>query len=697
MHAEALHLRRYLLLQLLFALGFFLVGCALFVVGTLPMDNVFAEMVQQDHLMLAVGANLRLLPGYLLLAPAFAFLAWPLVRGRKALADGKCLKSFCWISAANGLVHFSSLGPLALFHPDAREVLVRALARILPEQSAAAIAGPVMLWSLAALFAALLVRSTILVARVPQFRTLLVVPLALLLLAASGSATPEAPARSVRTQPDILIVASDSLRADRLGCYGAQRATSPHIDALAREGLLFENMMVSTASTLESWTSILTGLLPTRHGLRYMFVSRAAAEAVSLNRETLPRQLNEGGWHTAVSSNWAGNCFRAVDHGFTANHASDIQNLDVFVTEAALAAHWTVPLHFANPLGEALFPMLERVSSWLGPDVLKRRLYEEFSAADRADKPCFGVLFTSHTHLPYAPSATNLARFGDPSYTGPNQSELAFDIDDFIQDGFPSEVPPVEQRRVHDLYDACVRDFDDFVGGVVEDLRKSGRLEHTILIVTSDHGDDLYEPGTSLGHGTNFFGGDQTTRIPCIVRFPGGAHQGRIAALARSIDLYPTLLALAGFRPRASDGVDLSPLMEGSATETGFPAIAETCYLFHPKKLHPAGVKSARAMSSTLMVDPAFRNSFVLRPEYHAEVIAAKDLMLRTARWKLLRLPTETSALWQLFDMSVDPHQRDNLAGRGLPVETRLKNALEDWRATTVVPAWHALDDDPQR
>lgn len=694
---EAQHFRRYLLLQLLFALGFFLAGCVLFVVGTLPMDNVFAELVRTEHPLLALSANLRLLPGYLLLAPGFAFLSWPLVRGRKALVAGQRLKALCWIGASNGLVHFLSLGPLALFHPDAREVLVRALARILPEQTAAATAGPATLWLLTALFALLMLRSTVLVTRLPRGRAFLLVPLALLLLAATGSATPEAPTRSARSQPDILIVASDSLRADRLGCYGARRPSSPHIDALAREGLLFENMTVSTASTLESWTSILTGLLPARHGLRYMFVSRAAAEVVSQNRDTLPRRMNEAGWHTTVSSNWAGNCFRAVDHGFTANHASDIQNLDVFVTEAALAAHWTVPLHFANPLGETLFPMLERVSSWLGPDVLKRRLYEEFAAADSADKPCFGVLFTSHTHLPYAPSAANLAHFGDPSYSGPNQSELAFDIDDFIQDGFPSGVPAVEKRRVQDLYDACVRDFDDFVGGVVEDLRKSGRLEHTILIVTSDHGDDLYEPGTSLGHGTNFFGGDQTTRIPCIVRFPGGQHQGRSAALTRSVDLHPTLLALASLEPRASDGANLLPLIEGRATETGFPAIAETCYLFHPKKLHPAGVKSARAMSSTLMVDPEFRNSFVLRPEYHGEVIAAKDLMLRTARWKLLRLPTESAAIWQLFDMNVDARQEHDLAGQGLPIEARLKFALESWRTSAVVPAWHAHDDDPQR
>jgi arylsulfatase A-like enzyme len=689
--------QRYLLLQLAFACLFFLLGCVLFVVGTLPMNNVFAELVRTEHPLLALSANARLFPGYLILTPAFMFLVWPLVRTRKAIRERHCIKSMLWICLANMLVHFLSLGPLGLLHPDAREVLVRALSRVLPEGAANLAAGPLTLWSFGLLLAALVLWASVLILRLPRWRAFLLVPATLVLLAATGADVVEAPTRSARTEPDILILASDSLRADRLGCYGSQRNTSPAIDALAKESVVFDNMVVSTASTLESWTSILTGQLPQRHGLRYMFITKAAADKMQAEANTLPRLLQHAGWHTVVSSNWAGNCFRAVDHGFAANHASDIQNLDVFVTEAALAAHWTVPLHFANPLGERLFPVLERVSSWLGPDVLKRRLYAELGDADSAGQRCFGVLFTSHTHLPYAPSATHLAEFVDPEYSGPNQSELAFDIDDFIQHGFPTDVSAAEQRRVQDLYDACVRDFDAFVADVVADLAESGRLEHTILVVTSDHGDDLYDPGTSLGHGTNFFGGDQTTRIPCLVRFPKGAHRGRVAALTRSVDLHPTLLTLAGVKPPPSDGVNLLPLIEGRAQETGFPAIAETCYLFHHKKLHPAGVKSARAMSSTLMVDAEFRNSFVLRPEYHDEVIAAKDLMLRTPRWKLLRLPTATGALWQLFDMHADPQQQHDLIGTGLAVEARLKQALESWRETSRVPPWSIADDDPQR
>ncbi|MSR74509.1 MAG: hypothetical protein EXS14_03415 [Planctomycetes bacterium] len=682
-----------------FAVMLFLLCCAAFALGTLPMENVFAEIVRTQHIGVAVSANLRLLPGYLLLTPAFAFLTWPLLSRRKAVQERRLWGSLFWILPANIAVHLLSLGPIALAQPGSADALKRVVARVAPAQLAASIVGPTLFWSMTSVFVALVLWAFWRMLRSPGLRGFCVVPSAMILVAASFSIQSEVPLRTARTQPDLLIVAADSLRADHLGCYGYSRDTSPNIDALARESVRFDGMTVATASTLESWTTMLTGRWPQTHGLRYMFIPAQASQRISDDQDTLPRLLNAHGWHSAVSSNWAGNCFKATDHGFSANHASDIQNLDVFVAEAALAAHWAVPLHFANALGEFLFPEMDRVTSWLSAERLQERLWAEMASANAVDKPFFGLLFTSHTHLPYMPGAENLARFADPDYVGPNTRELTFDIDDFIMHGFPDSVERAERLQVHNLYDACVRDFDDLVGRIVSALRATDRLEHTVLIITSDHGDDLYDPGTSLGHGTNFFGGDQTTRIPFLVRLPQAVHAGRVVnAVTRGVDVMPTMLGFAGLpAPASCEGVDLAPLLDGTSTDLSLPAFAETCYLFHPKPLHPQGALAVRPMSETLMVDPAFRNSFVLRPEHHEQVLEAKDNMLRTRRWKLLRLPAKDGPLWQLFDMQADPQQQHDLAATGLPVFVRLQAALVAWRAGDTRLRWTLADDDPQR
>ncbi|NJN14205.1 MAG: sulfatase-like hydrolase/transferase [Planctomycetes bacterium] len=96
------------------------------------------------------------------------------------------------------------------------------------------------------------------------------------------------------------MIASDSLRADHLSCNGYPRATSPHIDALASEGVNFTNCLVPTASTHESWVSIFSSLEPRDHGLRHMFPSREMVERIERELDFLPAALRREGYATAA-------------------------------------------------------------------------------------------------------------------------------------------------------------------------------------------------------------------------------------------------------------------------------------------------------------------------------------------------------------------------------------------------------------
>jgi arylsulfatase A-like enzyme len=239
---------------------------------------------------------------------------------------------------------------------------------------------------------------------------------------------------------------------------------------------------------------------------------------------------------------------------------------------------------------------------------------------------------------------------------------------------------------VQDLYDDAVSDFDDTVGQVLRDLDARGLASNTLVIITTDHGEDLYDPGSTLGHGTNFFGGDQSTHIPFLLRLPGQTEAKSVGALTRTVDLAPTLLSALGLEvPGSMEGVNLLPVLKGEGAEPDLISYAETCYLFFPKakamtvlsEAERAEVVELSGAADTLEVDPGFRHNLVLRPAYRSAVIAAKDRMVRTTRWKLIEIPGKTRPIRRLYDVLADPHQTQDLAGRGLPEEAELAALLE--------------------
>jgi arylsulfatase A-like enzyme len=99
------------------------------------------------------------------------------------------------------------------------------------------------------------------------------------------------------------------------------------------------------------------------------------------------------------------------------------------------------------------------------------------------------------------------------------------------------------------LYDGCVRMFDDSVGRVVAELEKQGLMDDTIILITGDHGDDLFEPNCTFGHGTTFNGGDQANHVPAIFHIPGVEEAAAHTQITRTLDFAPTLLDLVGAPP----------------------------------------------------------------------------------------------------------------------------------------------------
>jgi arylsulfatase A-like enzyme len=294
----------------------------------------------------------------------------------------------------------------------------------------------------------------------------------------------------------IVLIDIGTLRADHLGCYGYQRDTSPNLDALASESVLFEWAFSQAPNTAPSQASIFTGLYPGTHGL-ISDEARLPAEA-----KTLAEALAERGYITAAF----------VDGGYLSSDFGFDQGFRLY----------------DNSRGGGLAAIGPKAITWL----------EEHASDD-----FLLVVHTYDAHAPYSPPDSHRDLYLQeiaPSAEGP---EAAEDI-----------------AYAKALYDAEIRFVDDWIGMIVQSLSALGLDERATIAVVADHGEEFMEHG-SVSHETLY---STVTRVPMMVRLPGGMRAGTVSSIVETIDLMPTLLELSGVpQPAGIQGESLLPLIRG--------------------------------------------------------------------------------------------------------------------------------------
>jgi arylsulfatase A-like enzyme len=274
--------------------------------------------------------------------------------------------------------------------------------------------------------------------------------------------------------------------------------------------------------------------------------------------------------------------------------------------------------------------------------------------------------------------------FADPSYQGRNRNGVDFDIDAFIG-GTDLEskwkaLPPKEIAQIRALYDGCTREFDDCIGKILAAIERNGLADDTIVIITSDHGDDLYEPGVTLGHGLTFNGGGQANHVPMIVHVPGQPPRV-IPETVRMIDVIPTLADLTNVEQSATwQGRSFAGWILGSETPQDRPFYGETGFPFI--QFAVAGVERPKLppMDELTWIDKDYNYQFVVKPQYQERIVQAKQRCLRTKNWKLVCTPTTAGTRhYGLFHSTTDPHGESDLAASRPEVLAPLRAALERW------------------
>ena len=416
------------------------------------------------------------------------------------------------------------------------------------------------------------------------------------------------------------------------------------IDALAARSVRFERCYTSIASTMESGVQLMASQYPQSHGIRQMYPDRATVEATKKRVTPIAPLLRKNGYDTAAIGDWCAGYYEVIPLGFEDISVSSFDNFKIYMSQAVVMAHFVLPLYFDNPLGYRMFPQLQAFAQFVTPKVVTERVERRLETVAKEQQPFFWHVFYSCNHLPYGSPEPYNTMFADPAYMGKNRSKVEFDIDSFIG-GTDLEskwkaLPPKEVAQIRALYDGCTRQFDDCVGKILAALDRNGLADNTIVIITSDHGDDLYEPGVTLGHGLTFNGGLQANHVPMIVHVPGAAPKV-IPETVRLIDVVPTLADFTGLEKSATwQGRSFAGWIRGTETpqhrpfygETGFPFIQFTVPGVERPKLPP--------MDECTWIDEDYNYQFVLKPEYQDRLVEAKQRCLRTRNWKLVCTPT---------------------------------------------------------
>ena len=445
-------------------------------------------------------------------------------------------------------------------------------------------------------------------------------------------------------KPNILIIMADQLAHRSLAAYGHTLVNTPNLDRLAREGTVFENFYSTSPLCAPARATVMNGLLPSRTG-----VYDNAAEFPSAI-PTWAHYLRREGYQTCLSGKMH---FVGPDqlHGLEERLTTDIYPADFGWTPDWHLKQERIDWWYHN-MTSVLQPGIAEITNQIEFDdevafQASRKIYDYARYAP--DKPFAMLVSFTHPHDPYAARKKYWDLYRDEDIdlprvpkTSRNQldphSRRLYDVsamDDYT-------VTDADVRAARHGYYANISYVDDLVGQLVDSLQQTNKLDDTIIMFTSDHGDFLGERG--LWYKMSFL--EPSAHIPFFV-WGKNIRQRRVKAPATLADILPTLVDIASDGQanlaRTVDGVSLYPLLHGAPDDSNRSAWGE----------------------------------------YLAEGAVAPIYMLRRGPWKFIHTPADPD---QLFNLQDDPDELHNLANSH-PLAGQFRNEVE---AKFDIPHIHA-------
>ena len=444
-----------------------------------------------------------------------------------------------------------------------------------------------------------------------------------------SEATDQAPERKtteVQNQakrPNIIFLLTDDQRWDTLGCMGNKIIQTPNIDRLASQGVVFDRCFVTTSICMTNRACILSGQYAARHGIWDFKTGFTPAQLA----ETYPAQLKEAGYHLGFIGKWGvGDPPRGLfdyDKGFPGQgkYFQQIGGKTVHLNE--LMGNQAIEFLAQTPKDRPFCLSVSFKSPHVQDNDPRQFLYE----------PRLESLYQDVT-IPPAPLSESSFFAALPEFFKTSENRVRWQI--------RFATPEMYQRSVKGYY-RLISGVDDVVGRIVQQLQKVGAANNTIIIYTGDNGFYLGERGLA----GKWFGHEVSIRVPLVVydpRLPAGRRGTRNDSMVLSIDLAPTMLAMASLdAPASMQGENLLPLVHGEK--------------------------------------PQWRSEFFYEHLFRHPKIPCSE-GVRDGRYKYLRYLDVEPVYEELYDLATDSDEAHNLAGSPEHSATldRMRQKWEMWR-----------------
>jgi len=441
--------------------------------------------------------------------------------------------------------------------------------------------------------------------------------------------------------PNIILLVLDTARAQSFSGYGYARPTSPHIDAIAAEGVVYEQAIAPGSWSLPSQVSLLTGMFPAKHGAHELHLSYAHRYPM------LPEVLREAGYRTlGISTNsWMSDEF-GVTHGFE-------RYLKLWQYRPTVPAP-PVP---TSGVGAWLDRKLQRwywrhmfpCRSWV--QHVNRHIRDLLA---KTPEPFFLYAIYWDLHLPYAARERYAARWLPPGVTLSQGRRVNRDPLQYLtgQTSMSDEDFAVLQA----FYDGALASLDAEIGALVCWLRQRGILDRTLLVITSDHGENIGDHGL-MSHAYSLH--DTLIHVPLIVRYPELFPPGqRVTPQVQLTDLFPTVLDVLGL-----DLPSVRQELQGISLLTPTPdPLAERLAYAELLAPHPSMASlNRRTGAPTDTPHPAF------------------DRALRCLRTPATKMIWASDGNHALYDLRLDPHETTNRLAEDPKLAKEYLDLLDTW------------------
>ena len=478
--------------------------------------------------------------------------------------------------------------------------------------------------------------------------------------------------------PNIVMIGCDTLRADRLGIANYHRKLTPNIDGLSNKGFNFTNCYTPLARTAPSMASLLTGCWPHNHKIRsnYPFISD-----LKLPMQSIAEILGAAGYSTAAVGDWAAADLGKIEFGFQDIKVPEDQwNMKYLIRQGSAFIRLFLSLYVHNRFGKKLIPEVYYLAGIPLSKQTGRDCRDLISNYARDGQPFFINYFSSSAHVPFGSDYPYYDLFSDQHYKGESRflmTSLASPEEIIEKQGLSTDSFDVPQ--IINLYDGCIRQFDDEVGQIIDHLSTCNLDNNTIVVIYSDHGADFFENGC-WGQGNTLLGDDPSNRIPLVIHDPRQTGGVNFNHAISSIDIAPTLLDLAGLKtPSSTDGCTLAPWFKEPGMAEDRPSFQETgVWLGKIPGMRPDHTTYPDLLE---IMDIPNKNlaTLTLKQEYYPSIIKAKDRSIRDNQWKLIYQPITTGVDYQLFNVQDDPLCTTNVASQFPDVLQKYKLLLDEW------------------